>query len=114
MADFHPTAARIANDRPAASHSARYSGASGRCMNSGPRYPRHQDTWRSEATTARPSRTTWMNWAPGSAARMNPARGQPVNLCTNTGLPWAWARVSKNDRNRSTAHGMASAASRSR
>jgi hypothetical protein len=55
-----------------------------------------------------------MNRASGSAARMNPARGQPVNLCTNTGLPWAWARRRKKERNRSTAHGMASAASRSR
>jgi hypothetical protein len=55
-----------------------------------------------------------MKRASGNAARMNPARGQPVTLCMNTGLPWARARVSKNDRNRSTAQGMASAASRSR
>jgi hypothetical protein len=56
----------------------------------------------------------WMNRASGNATRMNPARGQPVNLCTNTGLAWAWPRATKNEQNRSTAQGMAWAASRSR
>ena len=112
---FQLSPASTGNDRPEASHSARSASLSGpQPMCSGPAQPRHHGTRRSEATTARPSRTTWMKRASGNTARMNPLRGQPVSLCRNTGLAWAWARSPKKRRNRSATQGMASAATRSR
>ena len=115
MRTFQPRPASRTNDRPDASHSAWYSAGSGPNSHSaGPRWPRHHSICNQELATARPSRTTWMNFEPVRIASMKPARGQPVNLCTKAAHSWDRARVSKTFRNRPANQGVTSEAVRSR
>src|ERR1700691_3104427 len=55
-----------------------------------------------------------MKRADGKTPRVNPERGQPVNLCRNVSVLCAAARSVKNARNRPSSHGVTSPARRSR
>ena len=115
MSSRQPSAARTGKDRPEPIQTSSSSGGSGpKCHSVGPRCPRHHGICTHEFATARPSRTTSMNFASGKHASRNPARGHPVNLWRNTGEESRSAGLSTNSCMRCRSHGVASSAVRSR